>query len=198
MPKIVDIKLMQEKIMKASMDILLKNGVHNMTMDLVAKKVNIAKGTLYLYFTSKQNLISAITTQHYTELKKTLISKELFKTLDEFLVHIKGNLLIDRKKAQFIRIFFDAYGSKLSSEEFREEYHLFFQDIADFYRKNFDLLIENEQIDKNIHTTTFSRALVSLIDGMILHRGFFKIPDDSYAIMVEDTIKMFQLMLCRK
>jgi len=198
MPKIVDTKLMQEKIMKATIDVLLKNGVKSMTMDLIAKNANIAKGTLYLYFTSKQDLISAITTQHYTELKKAFISKELFETLDEFLAHIKNNLLTERKKAQFIRIFFEAYGPKLSSDDFTGEYHIFFQDIADFYRKNFDLLIKNEQIDKNIHTTTFSRALISLVDGMILHRGFFKIPDDNYVIMVEDSIKMFQLMLCRK
>ena len=42
-----------EKIMQAS-------GVYNLNMDLVAKETELAKGTLYLYFKSKEEILAAL------------------------------------------------------------------------------------------------------------------------------------------
>lgn len=42
-----------EKIMKTS-------GVSNLNMDLVAKETELAKGTLYLYFKSKEEILAAL------------------------------------------------------------------------------------------------------------------------------------------
>ena len=198
MPKIVDKKLMQEKIMKASIDAFLKYGVNNSTMEIIAKKAKIAKGTLYLYFASKQDLISEINVQHYTKLKAFLISEKPFETLHELLAHIKTNLLTKRKDAEFIKIFFEAFGSQLSSKNFTNEYNIFFEEIALFYKQNFELLLQNNQIDQTINTFTLSRALVSMMDGLIMHRGFFNIPDEKYIGMVEDALQMFELGLSKK
>lgn len=61
MPKIVDKKLMRENIMRSSVDCFLEFGFNDTTMDMIAKNAGIAKGTLYIYFSSKQELISVIT-----------------------------------------------------------------------------------------------------------------------------------------
>lgn len=198
MPKIVDKKLMRESIIKASLDTFLKHGFHNTTMELIAKNANIAKGTLYLYFPSKQDLISDITKQHYSLLHDFLTSEELFETLDELLIHVKNNLLINKEEAEFIKIFFDAFGAQLSNEDFTDHYKSFFDEIALFYKKNFELLIRNKEIDESINPGTLSRAFVSMMDGIILHKGFFKIPDDLHILMVEDSIKMFRFGLKTK
>lgn len=198
MPKIVDKKLMQEKIMNASIDAFLQHGVNNTTMEVIAKKAKIAKGTLYLYFASKHDLLSEINTIHFSRLKESLRADNLFETLTELLAHIKHNLLTNRKDAEFIKIFFEAFGSQLSSSNFTDEYNLFFEDVSLFYKENFEFLIQNDQIDKDINTFTLSRAFVSMMDGLMMHRGFFNIPDEKYAGMVEDSIKMFQFSLCKK
>jgi AcrR family transcriptional regulator len=43
-------------ILKAAKDVFFKNGYENTSMDKVAEAAQLAKGTLYLYFTSKEEL----------------------------------------------------------------------------------------------------------------------------------------------
>ena len=82
MAKTVDKELMRENIIQAAINAFLKNGVNNSTMELIAKEANIAKGTLYLYFNSKQELISACNVAHYTERKALLMLPKIFDSLD--------------------------------------------------------------------------------------------------------------------
>jgi AcrR family transcriptional regulator len=199
MPKIVDKERMKQMIIQASIKTFLNHGFKNTTMELIAKNAKIAKGTLYLYFKSKQSLIDDITKQHYDLLKQFLTAEELFETLDDLLIHVKNNLLINKEEAEFIKIFFDAFGAQLSNKEFTDQYSNFFEEVALFYKKNFELLIRNKEIDEGVNATTLSRIFVSMLDGIILHKGFFKIPDDKHLLMVEESIKMFRLgLVCSK
>lgn len=47
-------------ILAASEKIMQANGVHSLNMDLVAKETELAKGTLYLYFKSKEEILGAL------------------------------------------------------------------------------------------------------------------------------------------
>lgn len=172
MPKIVDKKLMRENIMRSSVDCFLEFGFNDTTMDMIAKNAGIAKGTLYIYFSSKQELISVITDQHFALLKQFLTSEVLFETLDELLDHIRNNLLMNKKEAEFIKIFFDAFGAQLSHKDFTDKYSQFFNDVGLFFRHNFELLIKNGEIDESINASTLSRVFVSMLDGIIIHKGF--------------------------
>jgi AcrR family transcriptional regulator len=50
----------REEIMDAAQDLFLKQGVGPTTIDHVASAADIAKGTVYLHFTSKQDLLVAL------------------------------------------------------------------------------------------------------------------------------------------
>lgn len=47
-------------ILDAAEKIMQLNGVSNLNMDLVAKETELAKGTLYLYFKSKEEILAAL------------------------------------------------------------------------------------------------------------------------------------------
>lgn len=192
MPKIVDKEAMKKKIINASLKAFLKYGFHKTTMNQIAQEADIAKGTLYLYFKSKEVLISDITSLHFEQLENKLIGQEYFKTLDELLFFIKNALLISEEESKFIPIFFEAFGSQFSSTLFMKDYKTLFENIGFFYAENFKLLIQNNQIKPTINPVTLGRVLVSMIDGIVLHRGFFKIDDKSYFIMVEDAMALFK------
>ena len=50
----------KETIRKAAIKNFSKNGFANTTMDDIAKTANVSKGTLYLYFQSKESLFESI------------------------------------------------------------------------------------------------------------------------------------------
>lgn len=62
---VVDRKLKEkaqrhEAILHAAETLLLKKGIYNLQMDAVAKEAELAKGTLYLYFKSKEEILGAL------------------------------------------------------------------------------------------------------------------------------------------
>ena len=197
MPKVVDIEVIKKHIITSALNAFLKYGFHKTTMNQIALEANIAKGTLYLYFKSKDILISDITSLHFKKMADKLIPKEYFQTLDELLFHIKNVLLISEIESKFIPIFFEAFGSQFSSEVFMKDYRHLFDGIGHFYSENFKILLENKQISKEINPDTLGRALVSMLDGIVLHKGFFKIKEKNYSIMVDDVINLFKVGLRR-
>lgn len=71
-----DKKTKEEKmnlIMNIAEKIFVEKGYQNATMTEIAKKVNIAKGTLYLYFSSKKDLYFTSVERALTTLKNLII-----------------------------------------------------------------------------------------------------------------------------
>jgi len=122
MPKIVDKEKMRENILEAFLKALLKYGLHNTTMIKIAQEAGIAKGTLYLYFDSKENLIDTMSEQYFNSMKERLMPKEYFNNLEELLEHIEKSLLINEEETAFIRIFFEVFSPSFSSPKFIEKY----------------------------------------------------------------------------
>ncbi|MCK4967158.1 TetR/AcrR family transcriptional regulator [bacterium] len=60
----------RERIMESGMLLFAKNGYHNVSMDDVARKAQVAKGTVYLYFVSKEDLYVSIVCSNLRELLK--------------------------------------------------------------------------------------------------------------------------------
>jgi len=191
-PKIVNKEKMKEGILEAFLNALLKYGFHNTTMTKIAHEAGIAKGTLYLYFDSKESLITAITEQHFSKLKKRLIVKKYFKSLDTLLNHIETSLLINEKETAFIPIFFEAFGPSFSSPQFLEKYKSFFDEIGYFYAENLQQLMDNGSIDKSINSIALGRVLVSMLDGIVLHKGFFSMSKEVYKDMVRESIGLYR------
>lgn len=49
-----------EEILKAAMEVFFERGYQNTTVDAVAKKAGIAKGTVYLYYKGKEDLYASL------------------------------------------------------------------------------------------------------------------------------------------
>ena len=192
MPKIVDKEQMRKEILDASLKAFLRYGFHKTTMEKIAKEAKIAKGTLYLYFGSKEELTQSISSTHFIALKKRLIPNTEVKTLDELLQHIKSALIIDKEETAFIPIFFEAFAPSFHTPSFIKEYETFFDEIASFYEHTFQLLIEQKEITPTLKPSALARAFVSMLDGIVLHKGFFQFEETQYNTMVTESISFFK------
>ncbi len=50
----------KQRILQAAVEVFSENGFHQTTIDQIAERAGVGKGTVYLYFESKQNLFYAI------------------------------------------------------------------------------------------------------------------------------------------
>ena len=71
-------KTRKEDIMKVAADLFSKKSYHDVTMDQIAEHVGVAKGTIYLYFDSKENLYLGIL-EHTHETIESILVNEIAK-----------------------------------------------------------------------------------------------------------------------
>ena len=60
MPKVVNKEVKRDKILKAAMKVFARKGIFETRMETVAQKAGIAKGTIYEYFKSKDELAQMV------------------------------------------------------------------------------------------------------------------------------------------
>jgi len=192
MPKIVDKQMMREEILAATVRAFATHGFHNTTMQLIAKEAGIAKGTLYLYFDSKEALSVAFVEGYFAKMEAWIKVQGVAKTLDEFIKQIERTLLINEKEAKFIPIFFEAFGPSFHSEMFRDTIAKSFDDMGRYYHDNLVYLMENGEISRQIDANALGRVLVSMLDGVMLHYGLFNIPRDVFEKMVHEALILFK------
>ena len=107
-------QIRQEKrklILEKALEVFAANGYHNSSISLIAKNAGIAKGLIYDYFASKEELLKIVVDEGFRdffELFPKNIDHELFKNLEPQVVF--RNLLIKvfkliKEKIDFWRLY---------------------------------------------------------------------------------------------
>ncbi len=81
-------------IILAASEVFSENGFYQTTVEEVAKKAGIGKGTIYLYFKDKEDLFAQMLSYHFCELSQAIerISKTKNPILDKLKEVIRINL----------------------------------------------------------------------------------------------------------
>lgn len=94
----------EKKIIEASYSLFLEKGINNTSIQDIAEKAGIAKGTFYLYFNDKYQLQERVITEKSRELFKNAVlklQKENINSLDDEIIFIVDhviNLLVKEPK----------------------------------------------------------------------------------------------------
>ncbi|WP_142415209.1 TetR/AcrR family transcriptional regulator [Hathewaya massiliensis] len=62
----------QYKILEATKRLIVKKGIESTSLSDIAREVGISKGTLYYYFSSKNDLINEIARQYFYEIEENI------------------------------------------------------------------------------------------------------------------------------
>ncbi len=192
MPKIVNKEKMRADILQAAVRAFSTHGFHNTTMNLIAKEAGIAKGTLYLYFDSKEALSIAFVESYFSRMESWLTQQGYASTLQTFLENIEHSLLIGEKEAKFIPLFFEAFGPSFHSDEFKKAIADAFDSMGYFYAENLRRLQTKGEVDATFDCQARGRVLVSMLDGIMLHYGLFDIERIRYEKMVREALLLFK------
>ena len=190
MPKTVNRQEMQNAILDAAMRVFSEMGYHTATIADVAKAANLGKGTLYLYFQNKEALGTSMVERHFESLEKRLMQTDTPETIGAFVNSVAQAATISKEHAEFIGVFFEICGPSFASKEFTAAIADFFNRLGSHYAKQVAYLQSSGQVREDLNSEVFGRSLASVLDGMILHKGLFSIPEARYRAMCDAMIDM--------
>lgn len=188
MPKIVDKEKMRHEILDAAMGVFADKGYYAASVSDIANSAGVAKGTIYIYFESKAAMRSAIVDRHFARISEQIMGEALCETLDTFLDELERTIDVPMEEASFHRVFFEVFGPSFASDAFSDHVARFFARLGTRYAKQIAHLQRNGEIAKHYDASSFGRVLVSMLDGVVLHRGLFNISPRRHRRMIAELI----------
>ena len=159
----------KEKIVQAAITTFSKYGYDKTRMDDIAKSAKLGKGTLYLYFKSKEELFYAISENSIKELKEQL--SKLFSKKED-LVHDAEkfydqyrNLIHDSEKVSFEMIAESSRNPKLRKVLYEQRMKVY-DIVIDYLRRQ----IEKGFFRKDMDVNAIASGLVALYDGLTISK----------------------------
>jgi AcrR family transcriptional regulator len=159
----------KEKIVQAAITTFSKYGYDKTRMDDIAKNAKLGKGTLYLYFKSKEELFYAISENSIKELKEQL--SKLFSKKED-LVHDAEkfydqyrNLIHDSEKVSFEIIAESSRNPKLRKALYEQRMKVY-DIVIDYLRRQ----IEKGFFRKDMDVNAIASGLVALYDGLTISK----------------------------
>ena len=159
----------KEKIVQAAITTFSKYGYDKTRMDDIAESANLGKGTLYLYFKSKEELFYAISENSIKELKEQL--SKLFSKKED-LVHDAEkfydqyrNLIHDSEKVSFEMIAESSRNPKLRKALYKQRMKVY-DIVIDYLRRQ----IEKGFFRKDVDVNAIASGLVALYDGLTISK----------------------------
>jgi len=111
----------RDDILKAAEKVMQANGLHGLSIDLIATETQLAKGTIYLYFKSKEEILSILSVKSrnklYNEFLK--VNKSDNSPLEKLKLISKTNYLFYKKYPLYHDLvsLYEASTSLIESEE---------------------------------------------------------------------------------
>ncbi|MDW3181597.1 TetR/AcrR family transcriptional regulator [Roseobacter sp.] len=188
MPKIVDKAKMRDTILDAAMTVFAEHGIHASSVSDIALAAGLAKGTLYLYFDSKEAMTTAIVDRHFAALEAQIACGAPGETLNGFLEDLRRTMDIPTEQSSFHRVFFEVFGPSFASDAFTSHVAGFFDRLGAHYAERITRLQDLGEITPHHHAPSIGRVLASMMDGVVLHRGLFDIAEPRHQRMIREAV----------
>ena len=157
----------RERIVQSAIECFSKNGFDKTRMDDIAQTADLSKGTVYLYFMSKEDLFYAICENNLKVIKEQL--SQIFATTKENLLSDAERFYDDLQKLEnreSEKVFFEIVAE--SSRNTNLQRILYEQRIKIFnvVKEYLDLQVQKGFFRKDVDTEAIAPGLVALYDGL--------------------------------
>lgn len=184
MPKIVDRDAMRLRILTAALQTYSAHGLHAAKMTDIATAAGLAKGTLYLYFDSKQALTAALVRWLFQRIEQQIMPQDDAKTLAEFIQQIRAALDVPETARMETRLFFEVFGPGFGTHDVVDEVADFFNRVGENMAAQLQDLITAGEVRIDINPQAMGRSIAAMIDGMVTHRALFGLTDATFETMM--------------
>ncbi len=167
MPKVIPgyKEMAKEKIVDSASKLFFQMGYNNAGMEDIAKNIGVTKGTLYLYFKNKEELLNKTCETNMDLLEKNLknlVSKDIITGIEKFFE--EEMKLPDYKKFYWIfalnEINIDNNIKKIIENSYNK-YVKYISDLIENLKKDGNIL-------ENINSTDLARILIAFHNGVLI------------------------------
>lgn len=189
----------REDILDAAEKIFFSKGIHNSTMDDVAEEAELSKGTLYLYFRSKEEIHWEITQRHFRN-----VSRQMKEAMDDNNTPVENLLVMAKNFIDHIEqehnvaqsIFFfqvcDVSNLNIDQEQMNQAFlndspiHL----LNKYVEQGMKQGLIRDDISVNALSSTLWAQLLGVLQIVTVERKFFEIIHVGKEDIIESHIKI--------
>lgn len=159
----------REKIIQAAVESFSQTGYDRTKMEDVAKRLGLSKGTIYLYFKSKEDLFLAICEQNIQRsdredtgffVKKENVASDAEQIYDNIRRREQGN----------DRVMLEMVAESARNPKLRNSMCELHAKVHDHVVQNIKAKIEDGFLRKDVDAASLAIALVALYDGLAVNR----------------------------
>lgn len=159
-------KKRRKEILAAAFEVFAVEGFHKGTISQIADVAGIGKGTVYEYFTSKQEIFESMLVEGLNNYISKLENR--IKNLESFEARLRELIVFNmdflEKNNDFLeRLFF---GLDESSKEIMPNIMDFHTRLYEFFLSLVSFGMENGEIDKSKDKTTLTIMLINVVYGL--------------------------------
>lgn len=150
-------------ILQAAIEVISEKGMHNASISDIVKRANVAQGTFYLYFRSKNELIPAIA-QNLVAITMNRItapaqeSSDYWDFLKVFIQEIYSTT--DEYKELIVLVY-----SGLAFDHSMEIWESIYQPYYEWFENRLKQAIQQEQIIKELNIKWYSKMIINLVEN---------------------------------
>lgn len=148
-------------IFKAAIKVFSQNGYNGTTMDDIAKEANVAKGTLYYHFKSKEEIFKFIINGGMDIISEKLeeISKQDSDSISKLKAVCKAQLSVVYENRDFFKVIMSQlWGSQIRQFDIRRKIEKYINDIEKYVKD-----AVNEGSIKNGETSFMGYAIFGML-----------------------------------
>lgn len=176
MPKVVNIAKKKNEILEAGIQIFIKKGFHSATMEEIATRAGIGKGTVYEYFKSKEDIIFHTADILYEETLNTFLAiywDEKITATQKIKSFLKFQIEHSKKCSGIIPIYFDIMSHSHSpfKKTYQGKIQKMFKELGELIKDVLDQGKANGEFKKSLNSLIAAKLIISLLDGVYIHQG---------------------------
>jgi AcrR family transcriptional regulator len=159
----------REKIIQASIESFAQTGFDRTKMEDIAKRLGLSKGTIYLYFKSKEDLFLAICEHNIQRsdkedsglfIRKEDVASDAEQIYDNIRLREQGN----------DRVMLEMVAESARNPKLRKAMYELHVKVHDHVMQGVRTKIEEGFLKKDVDAASIAMALVALYDGLAVNR----------------------------
>jgi TetR/AcrR family transcriptional regulator len=165
--KLIEKENRRDNILAAAENVMKTHGIHGLSIDLIANETQLAKGTIYLYFKSKEEILSTLSVK-----ARKLLFKEMHKIenkgispIEQIREVVKTNYAFYKKSPLYYDLvsLYEVNNTHTETEEMYEAGEDFTKLVTGFITR----AKEDGSLNQSITPLYFTFCLWGMIVGML-------------------------------